>query len=140
MYAMVLTRCDITYAMTKGAQYSKLPQMSHWAAVEIILRYLRGILSYRITSSSSSHLNMIGYVDSNYIGDYNDRKSRTDIVFNMANGHVSWFSQKQGCTSEFPTEVEFVAPAEATKEAIWLRCLLRSLGVRENLTPLNCVL
>ena len=129
MYAMVLTRCDITYAVTKCAQYSKLPQMSHWAAVKRIMRYLRGTLSYGITFSSAPDLHVVGYVDSDYSGDHSDRKSKTGIVFKMANGPVSWFSQKQGCTSESTTEAEFVALAEATKEAIWLRRLLRSLGI-----------
>lgn len=122
MYAMVLTRVDITFAVTRCAQFSAKPRLSHWAAVKRILRYLRGTLSHGITfSGSSSSLSLTGYVDADYINDITNRKSRTGLVFKLANGPISWCSQKQGCVADSTTEAEFVALAEATKEAIWLR-------------------
>ena len=140
MYAMVLTRDDITYAVTKCAQYSKKPRLSHWSAVKRVMRYLRGTLDYGIRfHGSEKDLQVIGYVDADYSGDTDDRKSRTGIIFKMANGPISWSSQRQGCTSDSTTEAEFVALAEAAKEAIWLRRLLASLGLRQSVpTPIFC--
>lgn len=112
MYAMVLTRDDITYAVTRCAQYSTKRRLSHWAAVKRIMGYLRGTLSYGITFSSSSTLCLTSYVDSDYNNDIGDRKSRTGLVFKLADNPISWCSQKQGCTTDSTSEAEFVALAD----------------------------
>ncbi|UYV78824.1 hypothetical protein LAZ67_16002904 [Cordylochernes scorpioides] len=43
----------------------------------------------------------------------------------LNNGPISWCSQKQNCVSLSTTESEYIAASKATKEAIWLRQLLR---------------
>ena len=116
--------------MTRCAQYSSRPRLSHWAAVKRIMRYIRGTISHGITFyGGASDLKLTGFIDADYCNDVNDRKSRTGAVFKLANGPISWFSQKQGCTADLTTEAEFVALAERTKEAIWLRRLSRSIGL-----------
>ena len=42
MYAMVLTRPDITHAVSVVSRYMSNPGKEHWKAVRWILRYLRG--------------------------------------------------------------------------------------------------
>jgi hypothetical protein len=140
MYAMVLTRDDITFAVTRCAQYSSKPRLSHWAAVKRVMRYIRGTLSHGITFFGPSFdLSLTGYVDADYSNDVDDRKSRTGVVFKLANGPISWCSQKQACTADSTTEAEFVALAEAAKEAMWLRRLLCSIGLPQNKrTPIHC--
>ncbi len=38
----------------------------------------------------------------------------------MAGGTISWKSKKQGCVAQSSAEAEYMAPASAVKEAIWL--------------------
>jgi hypothetical protein len=131
MYAMVLTRPDIAFAVSRVAKFTSEPRTSHWTAVKRIFRYLSGSLHMGISYSGvSSDLTLHGYCNADYAGDYDDRKSRTGYLFLLANGAIAWCSKRQGCTADSTTEVEFVAMAESVKEAIWLHRLLRSLGLR----------
>lgn len=126
---MVLTRPDIAFAINRVAKYTNNPHHSHWTAVKRIFRYLFGTLHMGISYSGSlSDLTLCGYCDADYADDLDDRKSRTGYLFLLANGVVAWCSKRQGCTADSTTEAEFVAMAESVKEAIWLCCLLRSLG------------
>ena len=129
MYAMVLTRPDIAFAVSRVAKFTSAPRTSHWTAVKRIFRYLSGTLNMGISYSGSlTDLTLQGYCDADYAGDHDDRKSRTGYLFLIANGAITWTSKRQGCTADSTTEAEFVAMAETVKEAIWLRRLLSSLG------------
>jgi hypothetical protein len=129
MYAMVLTRPDIAFAVSRVAKYTNSPRNSHWTAVKRIFRYLAGTIHEGISySGSRSDLILRGYCDADYAGDYDDRKSRTGYLFILAQGAIAWCSKRQGCTADSTTEAKFVAMAESVKEAIWLRRLLHSLG------------
>jgi len=41
MYAMICTRPDVSYALSKTSRYQANPGESHWIAVKNILKYLR---------------------------------------------------------------------------------------------------
>ena len=129
MYAMVLTRPDIAFAVSRVAKFTSNPRLSHWTALKRIFRYLSGTVMMGISYyGNSSDLALRGYCDADYAGDHDDRKSRTGYLFLLANGAIAWCSKRQGCTADSTTEAEFVAMAESVKEAIWLRRLLHSLG------------
>ena len=42
MYAMVCTRTDFAYAVSKVNQFMSSPGKQHWEAVKWMLRYMRG--------------------------------------------------------------------------------------------------
>ena len=50
------------------------------------------------------------------------------FVFDVAGGYVSWSSKKQVSVATSSVEAEYVASANATKEAVWLRTLLKEVG------------
>ena len=129
MYAMVLTRPDIAFVVSRVAKFTSQPHQSHWTAVKRIFRYLSGTIHLGISYSGTlPDLSLRGFCDADYAGDHDDRKSRTGYLFLLANGAVAWCSKRQGCTADSTTEAEFVAMSESVKEAIWLRRLLQSLG------------
>ena len=137
MYAMVLTRPDIAYAVSRVAKFTSQPHTSHWTAVKRIFRYLSGTIDMGISYyGTTQDFTLRGYCDADYAGDHDDRKSRTGYIFLLANGAIAWCSKRQGCTSDSTTEAEFVSMAESVKEAIWLRRLLHSLGFPSRL-PTN---
>ena len=45
IYAMLGTRPDLSYAVSKVSQYSMNPNATHWTAVKRIFRYLAGTLN-----------------------------------------------------------------------------------------------
>ena len=70
------------------------------------------------------------YTDSDWAGDTESRKSTGGYVFILCGAAVSWKTKKQTTISLSSTEAEYVALSEATKEAIWMKRLLREIETR----------
>jgi hypothetical protein len=68
---------------------------------------------------------VIGWCDADYAGCIDSRKSTSGRVFVLNGVAVSWASRKQSTVSTSTTEAEFIAAADACKEALWLRNLVR---------------
>ncbi|XP_048261112.1 uncharacterized protein LOC110119240 isoform X2 [Bombus terrestris] len=58
---------------------------------------------------------LTGYVNSDWRGDINDRKSRTGFVFKLSNGVISWESRKQESVATSNTEAKYMALTESTR-------------------------
>jgi hypothetical protein len=60
-----------------------------------IFRYLKGTADFGIFYKTGGESNLIGFSDSDYAGDIEDRKSTSSFVFMMNSSVVSWSSKKQ---------------------------------------------
>lgn len=87
MYAMVLTRPDISHAMSVFSRYMTAPGREHWKAIKWIMRYINGTLGYGLVYGRSKERSdgLLGFVDSNYARDLDKRRSLTGYMF-MYNG------------------------------------------------------
>lgn len=93
LHYLVNTRPDIAYAVGVMSRYMDRPTIMHWNAVERILRYLKGTLSYGLVYSNGSSNNMLsGYSDSNFAGEIDDRKSTGGMVFYLNKSVITWVS------------------------------------------------
>ena len=133
MYAMVCTRPDIAQAVSVVSRYMAHPGKVHWQAVKWILRYLRGStkLGLMFDGNSSNCTSVVGFVDSDYAGDIDKRRSLTGYLFTLSGSAISWKSTLQSTVALSTTEAEYMAAAEAVKEAIWLRNLVQELGLKQ---------
>ncbi|XXG58369.1 hypothetical protein AAC387_Pa04g0693 [Persea americana] len=120
MYAMVCTRPDISHAVSVVSRYMDNPGKAHWQAVKWILRYLRGTIDVGIIYNRSNNTSgsVIGYVDSDFVGDLDRRRSLTGYVFTFASGAISWKAALQSKAVLSTTEAEYMAATEAVKEGI----------------------
>ncbi|CAN0875048.1 Retrovirus-related Pol polyprotein from transposon TNT 1-94, partial [Linum grandiflorum] len=112
MYAMVCTRPDIAHAVGVVSRFLSNPGKEHWAAVKWILRYLRG--------------------------DIDTRRSTSGYLITFSGGAVSWQSRLQKCVALSTTEAEFIAATEASKELLWMKKFLNELGFRQERPQLFC--
>ncbi|XP_046801128.1 secreted RxLR effector protein 161-like [Lucilia cuprina] len=108
------------------SQFCQDPHKQHWTAAIYIVRYLNTTKKFKIVYRKDS-LPLVGYVDANWATDINDRKSQTDFCFSLAGGAISWESRKQRVVATSSAESEYIALAEASKEAYYLRYLLSEL-------------
>jgi hypothetical protein len=144
MYAMVCTRPDLAHAVSTvskymASKYMANPGKQHWNAVKWIFRYLKGTTDYGITFvRQKSNLSVVGYVDADYAGDLDDKRSTTGYVFTLAGGPICWKSMIQSTVAMSTTEAEYMAAAEATKEALWLIGLVKELGIQQGGVSLHC--
>lgn len=127
MYAMVCTRPDIAHAVGVVSRFMANPGKQHWEAVKWILRYLRGSTD-RCLCFRRGDVALQGFVDADFAGEVDRRRSTTGYVFTVGTTAVSWISQIQKIVALSTTEAEYVAITEASKEMIWLQGLLAELG------------
>nr|CAN77134.1 hypothetical protein VITISV_039954 [Vitis vinifera] len=127
MYAMVCTRPNIAHAVGVVSRFMSRPGKQHWEVVKWILRYLKGSLDTCLCFTGAS-LKLQGYVDADFAGDIDSRKSTTGFVFTLGGTAISWTSNLQKIVTLFTTEAEYVAVTEGGKEMIWLHGFLDELG------------
>ena len=81
---------------------------------------------------------LVGYVDSDYAGDLDKRRSLTSYVFTIGGCAVSWEASLQATVALSTTEAEYMAISETCKEAIWLRGLYNELCGDKSCTTIFC--
>ena len=82
-----------------------------------IFRYLRGSSKLCLTFGDFK-LVLEGYVDADWAGDLDGRKSTSGYLFTFAGGTISWQSRLQKCVALSTIEVEYIAAYEASKEML----------------------
>ena len=93
MYVMVCTRPYLAQGVSVVSKFLANPGKQHWDAVKWIFRYLRGTTNYGVMfERQQDELLFRGYVDADYAGDLNDRRSITGYVFTLAGGLICWRS------------------------------------------------
>jgi hypothetical protein len=65
------------------------PGKEHWQAVKWILRYLRGTTNNCLEFCRSKG-NVVGFVDSNYTGDLDKKRSSTGYMFTLGDCAINW--------------------------------------------------
>eukprot|EP00253_Pinus_taeda_P012224 PITA_12224 len=74
---------------------------------------------------------LVGFTDSDWAGDPDDRKSTAGYVFTLGSGPITWACKKQAAISLSSAEAEYRGAVEASKEALWLRQILSELGFEQ---------
>ena len=164
MYAYVVCRLDIAYAVCYLAKFSQHPHQEHYTALKNVARYLRhtkdwGIIYWR--TKPALHLPAIplttpplddslppfpehaafqlaGFVDAAHGNDLETRRSVTGLVFTLAGGAIAYKSKLQPIIALSSSEAEFYASVTAAKIAKYLRMVLIELGfLQRDPTPLH---
>ena len=121
------------------SQYLFAPRSTHYAVVLHILRYLKGTFFYGLFYSTQSPLILHAFFYANWARDPIDRKSTTSYYFLLSSSLISWQSKKQTHVARSSTEAVYRAVADTTYELLWLRWLLKDLGVsKTSATSLYC--
>ena len=82
-----------------------------------MLRYLRGTSDHCINFDGHEG-SVCEYVDVNYAGDLDKKRTTIGYVFSLTGGAIRWMSKPQEIVSLSTTEVEYIVASDACKEAI----------------------
>ena len=127
---MVCTRPDLTHTVSTVSKYMANPGRVHSNAVKWIFRYLKGTAEYGILFSRQPGTNsVVRYVDADYASEVDDKRSITGYVFILSGGPICWKSTLQSIVAMSTTKAEYMAVVEAAKEALWLKGLVKELGL-----------
>lgn len=126
LYLVSGTRPDIAYSVSQACRFMQNPGKQHWEAVKQILRYLKGTQNCGIILGGIKK-DLKGFVDADWAGDVDSRRSATGYVFYLNDGPITWTSKMQNTVALSSTEAEYMALSAGAQEACWLRSLLKSL-------------
>eukprot|EP00253_Pinus_taeda_P027362 PITA_27362 len=122
---------DLSFDVGLIAQFMQTPPEIHWKAAKRILHYVRGIVQFGIHYNVEASPLLVGFTDSDWAGDPDDRKSTAGYVFTLGSGPITWACKKQGAISLSSAEAEYRGAVEASKEALWLRQILSDFGFQQ---------
>jgi len=129
------TRPDIAFSVSKLGQELKNPTDKSFTMAARILRYLRKTHNYGLRYPKKqlkrSEMKLSGYVDADFAGDLNDRKSQYGYLFFLGDCLIDWGSWKMRMVTLSSAESELVGAVEAGKTAKWLRQLLKEILVEQ---------
>ena len=106
---LTCTRPDILYSVGVVSRFMEEPKYSHWKANKRILRYIKGTETHGLFYSESIEYKLMGYSDSDWYGDVDDRKSTSGYVFYLEDTTFTWASKKQPIVTLSTCETEYVA-------------------------------
>lgn len=136
---LTATRPDLMFSVSLISRYMERPTQLHLHVAKRILRYLKGTTELGIAYRRGQGESLIGFADSDYAGDIDDRKSTSGYTFMLGTGAVSWSSKKQPVVSLSTTEAEFIAAAYCACQGVWLRRVLERIGhVQSKSTTIYC--
>ena len=127
LYLSGKTRPDVAFIVNKLARFCAKPSVEHMSAVKRVLRYIKGTINFGLLYSKQKSDDCVGYCDSDWAGDVEDRKSTSGYSFQLGGAAISWNSTKQSCVALSTAEAEYVALSHAAQEAAWLNHLLSDL-------------
>ena len=128
LYAALGTRPDIAFAVTQLSPFNSDPTEEHLRYAKYVLRYLKGTKSLRICYDGSSNTGLIGYSDSDWGENKDDRHSTSGQVFTLANGTISWASQRQRMVALSVGDSEYMELAATGRQCAWLRNFSVEIG------------
>ncbi|PNX62285.1 copia-type polyprotein, partial [Trifolium pratense] len=106
---LLATRPNLAYSVCLVARFMDRPTDLQVTAVKRIMRYLKGTL---VDGIMYSHItvkaNLLGWSDSDYARDLDDRKSTSGYVLMLGTGTISWSSKNQPIVTLSTTEAEHV--------------------------------
>lgn len=115
------------------------PGKEHWEVVKWIFRYLARTVGMGLMfNSKGGSIDLAGYVDSDFAGDLDKRRSITGYVFTLGGGAILWKAMLQPTVALSTTKAKYMTVTEAAKEGIWLTGLVTELGIKQESATLYC--
>ena len=137
LYLASWTRPDISFAVSELSRFVSNPGQPHLEAAKRVFRYLKKTINYGLTFRSSVSIpgmpeippnTLWGYVDSDWAGCPDSRRSTSGFVFMLNGAAISWRSKRQPTIALSTAEAEFISASAMVQEVIYLRKFLGNLG------------
>jgi len=122
----VMTRPDITYAVSTLLQQLENPSITHLEFAWCVIWYLKGTKSLCLIFGGTTP-SLCGYSNTDWASTL-DRHSISGFAFFLGNRSVLWSSKKQPIVTLLSTESEYVTLTHAANDVIWIHKLLAEIS------------
>ncbi|XP_050918955.1 secreted RxLR effector protein 161-like [Lathyrus oleraceus] len=113
-----------------ASRFIQKSNVSHLAATKKILRHLKGTVDYDIlfpTANEGKKCKLLGYTDSSWYTDAEDRKSIIGYVFMLGGKSVAWSSRKEPVVALSSCEAEYIIVSLCACQATWMVNLVEEI-------------
>ena len=124
-----------TYILGLGFVRSRVDHCvySKQVGVKMVFGYLCGTTNYGLCYQGRPGLDRVvdihGFVDADWAGYMDHRRSTSGYAFNLFGGAFNWMRKRQVVVALSTTEVEYMVATHVSKEAIWLQRLCLGIGL-----------
>ena len=127
-YLSVVSRPDLSFAVSSLSQVLKNPSKEHWFLTEKVLRYPKGSFDLGRSFKSSNELKLVRFCDSDWGGDPNERRSFSGCCFKVSkfSSVICWSYRKQQTVALSSTEKECMSISLDAQECVDLLFLVQS--------------
>lgn len=142
LYSVICTRLDMNFTTMQLARFNSNPGAKHVRASQQAVAYLgntAGVgLRFTQTGSITDKVKVIAYVDSDWAGCVDTRRSTMGYIIQMAGGPVSYKSKLMPTLALSSCEAEFMALTEVCREIMWLCRFLDEIGIEYETPEIYC--
>lgn len=121
---LIAIRPGIMYSINLISRFMESPKDTHWKVGIFFLRYIIGTIQYEIFYVDWKDNYVVGYIDNDFAGTIDDRKSISNYAFHLGTTLISWASKKQPIVSISSAQVEYVTAIREIYQATWLKRLI----------------
>lgn len=136
MWGQLATRPDLSFSVSLLARFQANPGTGHWNALIHVVGYIKNTLDYGLTYSRDCDISPTAFVDADYGGCRDTRRSTSGYVFMMAGGAVTWSSKRQATVALSTVEAEYVAMSRCAQQMAWMHSWLDEVEVEYSLPGL----
>jgi transposase InsO family protein len=129
MWGQLATRPDLSFSVSLLARFQSNPGIEHWNALIHVMGYIKNTLDYGLTYLRDEEITPMAFVDADYGGCRDTRRSTSGYVFTMAGGPVAWSSKRQSTVALSTVEAEYVAMSRCAQQMIWMQAWLDEVTV-----------
>lgn len=129
MWGQLATRPDLSFAVSLLSRFQANPGIEHWKALMHVIGYVKNTIDYGLTYSQDGDLSPLAFVDADYGGCRDTRRSTSGYVFTMAGGAVTWSSKRQATVALSTVEAEYIAMSRCAQQMAWMQTWLDEVGV-----------
>lgn len=127
LYAAVITRPDIAFAVSRLARFMKNPNQEHCKAVNRVLSYLYATRFLALQFGGGDEF--VVHSDASFADNTLDRKSSQAYAMKLFGSLIGWRANKQDTVTTSTTEAELLALSQAAKEGLFQQRLMQELGI-----------
>jgi hypothetical protein len=124
---LTFTRPDISYVVQQICLHMHASNTEHMTTLKSILRYVQGTIHLCLHLSPSPITKLISYIDADWGGCPDTRRSTSRYCVFLSDSLISWSSKRQPTLSRSSVEAEYRGVANVVSESCWIHNLLLEL-------------
>ena len=97
--------------------------------IKRIMRYLKGTKGYGLWYKKGGTLELKAFIDTDWVGSIDDRKSTSGGAFFLGKRLVPWTTEKSNCISQSIEKAKYVVVIVNYSNIVWFKQLLTAMKV-----------